>query len=116
MSDISAYDEKRRSIKQKFLSRAISEGRGHEAIRKIDALYRNIRATLQGTDDDVIGNLSERASEGKTRATLKDLQEAAFGSSTTSKYVRAFNMEQTLLGSAHRLAETDILPAPPGLQ
>jgi hypothetical protein len=116
MSDIATYDEKRRTIKQKFLSRAISEGRGHEAIKKIDALYRNVRATMEGTDDDIIGDLSARATDGKNRATLSDLQAAAIGSSTNSKYLRAFNMAQALLGTSHRLVESDIMPAPPGLQ
>ena len=116
MSDTNAYEEKRRDLKQTFLRRAISEGRGGEAISKLDALYRNVRATLAGSDDDVIGNLSERLTEGKNRATLQDLQTAALASGSTSKYLRAFNMEQCLLGTEHRLSDGHLVPAPPGMQ
>jgi hypothetical protein len=99
-----------------FLRRAISDGRGGEPIRKINALYRNVRATMEGSDDDVIGDLSERLTDGKTRVTIQELQTAALASGSTSKYLRAFNMEQCLLGKEHRLSDGHLVPAPPGMQ
>ncbi len=115
MSDIDTYDEKRRYLKQKLLSRAISEGRGGEAIRKLNTLYRNVQATLQGSDDDVISNLSASLTEGRARATLGDLQKAAF-EGAGNKYLRAFNMERALLGMPDRLSETNVVPGTTTLQ
>jgi hypothetical protein len=117
MSDTTENDERRKSLKQSFLRRAISEGRGQEAIDKINALYRNVRNTMQGSDDDIIGDFSERASGGTYRATMEELKEAAFISGGSSRYLQAYNMEQVMKGQKGKLlSEKTISPGPKTLQ
>jgi hypothetical protein len=108
------YREKRYRLKKAFLSRAINENRGADAIQKLNALYRNVRATMAGTDDDVVSRWSIELSKGNIRATLSDLQIAA--SDTQSRLLNAFNVISTLSGTGPIYRETHIMPASPTLQ
>jgi hypothetical protein len=111
MTDIGDTEEKRFRLKQKFLRSAIAQGRGAEAIAKLNTLYRNVRETLKGSDDDIVGNWSEKLTGRRYRVTLQELEDVA--SADESKFIRAFNMCQLLQGSARRLHQTMILPGTP---
>ena len=108
MADKETYDQKRLRLKKEILSRAILEGRGPEAIRRMDSLYRNIRDTRRGSDDEIVGGLSASLTGGKVRATMLTLQEA--GLYAASRALRGFNIGQALVGSTAWLKETAIVP------
>ncbi len=102
------HQEKRLRLKKAIISRAISEGRGAAAIRTINTLYRNIQATRQTSDDDIVGAWSAELTAGRLHMTLQDLELA--GIEACSRSLRAFNIVAALSGSGSRLREGIILP------
>lgn len=52
-------DERRYELKRKFLSRAIGEGRGPQAIARLNQFYRNAQATHATPDEDILRNIEE---------------------------------------------------------
>ncbi len=102
------YQQKRLRLKKEIVSRAISQGRGAQAIHKINTLYRNIQATRKGSDDDIVATWSAELTDGRLHVTIKDLESA--GIDACSRSLRAFNIIEALSGSAFRLREACIVP------
>ena len=114
MSESNDYAEKRRKLKQDFLSRAINEGRGPEAIRKLNALYNNVRETWRQSHDEIVGELSARLTGGEARTTYKQFEEA--GGIGVSRNLRALNTLEALRGRTARYCESSFFSGPPTLQ
>lgn len=55
------HHERRYELKRKFLSRAIGEGRGPEAIAKLNRFYKNAQATRATPDEDILKGIEEMA-------------------------------------------------------
>lgn len=59
IDDHLGQDQRRFELKRKFLSRAIGEGRGPEAIATLNRFYRNAQATRAIADEDIRRNIEE---------------------------------------------------------
>ena len=108
MAESETSREKRLRLKKAIISRAIHEGRGAQAIRTINALYRNRQATRQSSDDDIVGAWSAELSGGALRLTILDLAQADI--EAQSRILKAFNLIAALSGSGRRLREACIVP------
>ncbi|QQG36757.1 MAG: hypothetical protein HYS17_03005 [Micavibrio aeruginosavorus] len=59
IDDPLGQDQRRFELKRKFLSRAIGEGRGPEAIATLNRFYKNAQATHATPDAAILKNLEE---------------------------------------------------------
>lgn len=90
-----------RRLKQVFLRKAISEGRGPEAIAKLNRLYAHIQQTNTPSDEDIRSSFKSIAADGEGAVDITD----EFSQQQLESVLRPKNVEDPEI---KRLMEEDL--------